>query len=248
MKQRIYFTKNDCLHVFRLGKTTNKKIANDKDKIIQSYTFSLDQFKYINTSLKHSLKIDFKHFFSLDKSNCLDCPFSVNTSGKVGLCYTHKFMQFSGFVSMLKSISKEIEGNIENLQSYNNDHKKDLLKMSFNRFVRFGSYGEPSLHPFDLVESVTMVAKNWTGYTHQYKKRKEFAPFFMASVHNDQQAKTAKDLFNYRSFISHDGQLITKAVQRPASKEAGFKSVCSLCSLCSGNDGKGAKDVKINIH
>jgi len=248
MKQRIYFTKNDCLHVFRLGKTSNKKISNDKDKIVQSYTFSLDQFKYINTSLRHSLKIDFKHFFSLDKSNCLDCPFSVNTSGKVGLCYTHKFMQFSGFVSMLKSICKEIDGNIENLSPYNNNHKSDLLKMSFNRFVRFGSYGEPSLHPIDLVESIAMVAKNWTGYTHQFRKRKEFAPFFMASVHNDQQAQTAKDLYNYRSFISYKGELISEAVQCPASKEAGFKSVCSLCSLCSGNNGKGVKDVKINIH
>ena len=103
-------------------------------------------------------------------------------------------------------------------------------------------------HPIDLVESVAMVAKNWTGYTLQFRKRKEFAPFFMASVHNDQQAKTARDLYNYRSFISYNGELISQAVQCPASKEAGFKSVCSLCSLCSGNNGKGVKDVKINIH
>ena len=70
----------------------------------------------------------------------------------------------------------------------------------------------------------------------------------MASVHNAQEAKTAKDLYGFRSFISYKGELISKAVQCPASKEAGFKSVCSLCSLCSGNNGKGVKDVKINIH
>ena len=29
MKQKIYFTKNDCLHVFRLGKTSNKEYLKE---------------------------------------------------------------------------------------------------------------------------------------------------------------------------------------------------------------------------
>ena len=245
--KRVTFKIKNTIHVFRYGKTSNAKISDPKTAIMQSFTFSVDQLRYVTNNYLLKRSNSMHDFFALDGANCLDCPFSFNTSGKVGLCYTHKFSQYRGFISMLKSIAKEF-GSVGHIKEYNKDHKKEIIKLSLNKYVRFGSYGEPSLHPIDLVESVAMVAKNWTGYTHQFRKRKEFAPFFMASVHNDQQAKTAKDLYNYRSFISYNGELISEAVQCPASKEAGFKSVCSLCSLCSGNNGKGVKDVKINIH
>jgi len=246
--QRIIFKKDNCLHVFRYGKTTNKKIVNENEKIVQSYTFSIDQLNYVIDSIIYNTARSFKEFFSLDHNNCIDCPFSANTSGKVGLCYTHKPNQYKGFISMLKSIAKEINYHTNNIDQYNNNHLVKILLMSNNSYVRFGTYGEPSKHPFELVQEITKVAKNWTGYTHQFTKHTEFAPFFMASVHSEAEAQKAKNDYNYRSFIAHDGKLTINGVQCPASKESGFKSTCALCSLCSGNNGKGKKDVKINVH
>ena len=54
--KRIVFKTKDQLHIFRLGNTTNKKICeNSKEKIVQTYVFSFDQFQYVSDGGK-SLK------------------------------------------------------------------------------------------------------------------------------------------------------------------------------------------------
>lgn len=55
---RITFKKDNTIQVFRLGKTANKKISNGNEKIVQTYTFSTDQFEYV----LNNKKCDFKHF------------------------------------------------------------------------------------------------------------------------------------------------------------------------------------------
>ena len=244
--KRITFLKDDTLQVFRLGTTTNAKISAGKEKIVQSYTYSIDQFNYVKDTLKAGKKLELKTFFSHDAKNCFDCPFSMNENG--GGCYTHKFGQYRGFIGMIKSLITEFE-SIDNIPSYNSEIEAELIKISTGRFVRFGSYGEPSLHPVEVVKAMTEVAKSWTGYnTHQYFRKPEYAPYFMASVHNERQAATAATKFNYRSFVVSDHDDVENIVHCPASKEMGFKSNCSACGLCSGTSGKGKKSVLILEH
>lgn len=241
---RVTFRLNDTIQVFRFGSTANEKIAENKEKIVQTYTFSVDQYNYVLSCNTINGKADFKTFFSLDAKNCFDCPFSSNSGN--GKCYTHKVMQYTGFIAMLKSIGNEF-GSIDNIPEYNINLFEKFLKVAENKYVRFGTYGEPSLHPIELIESLANVSKNWTGYTHQWHRQPIFAQWFMASVHSPIQAKTANQRFNYRSFVASKDN-VQNMVTCPASKEAGYKSNCSKCGLCSGTMGKGKKDVVILQH
>jgi len=232
---KVIWLEGDNVFVVRKGKTSNKKIS-DGSALVQTYTFSKDQWLLATTSSGFGMK----KFFALDGSNCLDCPFSMG-NGEGG-CYTHKFNQYVGFLSLLRTIKPS------DLTPLDDDKQRSINDMCYDSYVRFGTYGEPSLMPTHLVESMSLVAKSWTGYTHQWNKdwAKDYGKWFMASVHNQLEANTASDKA-YRSFIATtDGS--EDAVSCPASAEAGFKSNCAKCGLCSGMLGKGKRDIKILEH
>jgi hypothetical protein len=149
-------------------------------------------------------------------------------------------------ISMLKSITRQYK-SIENIPAFNKEISLKIVSICINRYVRFGTYGEPSMHNISLVSDICNVAKSWTGYTHQYFRKPEYNLFFMASVHNNIQARTAKEKFGYRSFIVTNKHS-SGAVICPASKEAGYKSNCAKCGLCSGKKGKGKVDISILEH
>lgn len=234
--KRIVFINEGVLNVVRLGATSNAKIMSDKkEKIVQTYTFDVDQLRLATDS-----DATLRDFFGAANSNCLDCPMR-----EYGKCYTHKFTQARGFLSMLRSIAKEY-GSIENIPTLTPAVMTDILHMSKDRYVRFGTYGEPVLHGLWLVTNMVAVSKMHTGYTHQWASRPEFAPFFMASVHNELGEKIAREM-GYRSFVSTPTQ-IEGLVNCPASKEGGFKTSCDKCGLCSGAEGKGKKSIYILEH
>ena len=58
------------------------------------------------------------------------------------------------------------------------------LSMLAGKRVRFGSYGDPVYIPFPIVKAIASVAKNYTGYTHQWQRPqyRAYAQFFMAST------------------------------------------------------------------
>jgi len=232
---KVVWYDNGNVFVVRKGDTINKKIADGKP-LVQTYTFSMEQWQLATTHKGFGMKA----FFALDASNCLDCPFSGN-QGEGG-CYTHKFNQYVGFLSMLRTI-KPFE-----LTPLDYDKKMAINDMCYDTYVRFGTYGEPSLLPLDLIKDMADMASSYTGYTHQWKKdwAKGYGDYFMASTHSQFQADVARKL-DYRSFIAtEDGT--ENAVVCPASNEAGFKSNCAACGLCSGLKGKGTKDIKIMVH
>lgn len=243
--KRITFKLNGTIQVFRFGKTSNAKISKGNENIVQTYTYSEDQFNYVKDTLAAGEKLELKKFYSLDGKNCFDCPFSINSGN--GGCYTHKFGQYRGFIGMLKSLINEF-GSVAGIPDYSDEIAADVIIMSVDKYVRFGSYGEPSMHPIEMVERMTKASKSWTGYTHQYFKKPEYAAFFMASVHNPKQMETAADKYGYRSFIVVENATDINAVQCPASKEGGLKSNCADCGLCSGVTGKGKKSVVILEH
>ncbi len=235
MPMKIVWLKDDNIFVVSKSKTTNKKIS-DGSALVQTYTFSREQWVLATTSSGFGMK----KFFALDASNCMDCPYSGN-QGEGG-CYTHKFNQYVGFLSMLRSIRSD------QLTPLDKAKFTIISDMCADSYVRFGTYGEPSLLDFQLVNKMVKTAKSWTGYTHQWNKEwaNKYSEYFMASTHNKEETYKAKQK-NYRSFIAtKTGN--EEAVTCPASAEAGFKSNCASCGLCSGTLGKGKKDIKILEH
>jgi len=232
---KVVWLEDNNVFVIRKGKTSNKKIS-DGNELVQTYTFSKDQWLLASTSSGFGMK----KFFKLDSSNCMDCPYSGN-QGEGG-CYTHKFNQYVGFLSMLRSIKAS------DLTPLDAEKFLDAVSMCKDSYVRFGTYGEPSLLNFSLVKNMAHVSKSWTGYTHQWNKvwALPYSKYFMASTHNKEETYKAKQK-NYRSFIASTTGT-EEAVTCPASAEAGFKSNCASCGLCSGMLGKGNKDIKILEH
>ena len=186
---RIVFKINDTLCIFRHDKTSNKKIADGNEKIVQTYHFSKNQF------VVAQVKTSMREFFSFDGPVCMDCPFAVSNGAKLSDCYTHKVMQYSGFVSMLRSIGKQYTW--DEIPDLNDDIERDILRMTNRNYVRFGTYGEPSLLPYHLASSVCALAKSCTGYTHQWHKKPEYSSLFMASTHDEQGERTARQ-FGWR--------------------------------------------------
>jgi len=84
MSKKVIWFDGSNVFVARLGKTTNAKIS-DGLPVLQTYTFSYEQWELATTSKGFGIKA----FFALDHSNCLDCPFSLGNGN--GGCYTHKF-------------------------------------------------------------------------------------------------------------------------------------------------------------
>lgn len=235
---KLIFKIADTLQIVNKSATSNAKIeANNKRKIVQTYTFSRKQFELISTGSNEGMRM----FFSNADSNCLDCPFN-----EFGKCYTHKFNQYVGFVSMLKSIAKQFP-TWDDIPEFNEEMISEAVKMSAGTYVRFGTYGEPSLHPIELIERISEVCQNWTGYTHQWDKKEDLNRFFMASTHDVEGERMAR-LKGYRSFIATETK-IDSIVNCPASEEAGKKSTCSKCNLCSGTLGtKSNKSIFILNH
>lgn len=240
MNNRIAWTDGYNTYVIRKGKTTNAKIAPSNTYVVQTYTFSNEQIDYVKSCDELGNKVELKQFFSLDKANCLDCPLSGNSGS--GSCYTHKYMQFSGFLSMIRSLLKQdIPTRLDA------EMRGEVCRWCEDTYVRFGTYGEPSLLPLDLVGDMVLGASSWTGYTHQARKpwANGYRAFFMASAHSD---KEAVSLTGWRSFVAYERDDVSTAVQCPASKEASMSSNCAKCGLCSGMSGKGSKNVKILVH
>ena len=236
---RIVFRHNDVLTVISQGRTSNKKIATSQEKIVQTYHFSREQFEEAQS------KTTMREFFSHDGAVCMDCPFAVSNGAKLSACYTHKLMQYSGFLSQLRSIGKQFN-EFWKIPMLNDAIYLSIVDMCQDKYVRFGTYGEPSLMPVVLVDAMSKVAKSWTGYTHQWRKTDVFAPYFMASVHSAEEA-TIASLIGYRSFVVAS-ETHSQFIHCPASEEMGFKSNCSKCGLCSGTMGKGFKSVVILEH
>jgi len=236
---RIQFRQADALIVFTFGTTSNKKIAQPKEKIVQTFSFSRQQYEAVKGTTT------MRGFFELDGAVCMDCPFSVSNGAKLSACYTHKVMQYSGFKSSLKSIAKHYP-KWEDIPTLDRTMQDQIIKQSYGKYVRFGSYGEPSLIPIELVQAIVSVSKSWTGYTHQWNQKPEYAPYLMASVHTQAMEQVARRK-GWRSFIATPTP-VQGIVNCPASNEQKFKSNCSKCGLCSGTQGKGNKSVYIIEH
>jgi hypothetical protein len=247
----IFTTNNNTIvNVIELKLSENSKIGNGL--VIQTYHFSIEQIK--------------NNDITFDAKNCLDCPLSNTNGYKYGKCYTHKGLQLMGLKSKLRKLHKMYK--VQNLDAFNKidfkiwQNRVNLQlqknakkgKDAFIKLARFGSYGEPIFLGEYVINEISLMAKNITGYTHQYNKNEyNWAnKFFMASTHNAIDKAVAKNR-NFRSFnVVLKTDKIENSINCPSSKEfeqlKGKKVSCVDCSLCSGNFKSIRKDIHILQH
>lgn len=244
--QSFIFRVGDNIILFRVAKSDNQKITLGNKPIVQTYTFAKEQLSYVRSTDNTVFGI-VEH----DHTNCMDCPFSKNQKYSGGAkCYTHKYRQLEGFYSILRNSIARNHSTFEDIAEMDGENvPAELLKAVQGKYVRFGTYGEPVVIPFKWVAEICQVAKNWTSYTHQWANPdyQDFKDYFMASVHNPEQAEMASAM-GWRYFETfRKGQTPSAgSILCPADRK---KVSCETCGLCSGLKGKGnAKSVNIKLH
>lgn len=140
--------------------------------------------------------------------------------------------------------------------AYHNDryipYNPELLKHFENRNIRIGSFGDPAAVPIEIWDTITSNVKGWTGYTHQWSKKKTnpyLKKYCMASCDTPQEQEKAKQL-GWRTFRVRlpDENLVIDEVKCPASAESGKVLTCDSCSSCMGTCSKNVKDISIIVH
>jgi hypothetical protein len=156
MLKQINFRLGDVIHCIDIKPSATPKLAQKGEIILQTYHFSIDQIN--EGSLKNDSKV------------CFDCKFSYNANGgKSGGCYTHANGSLAwGLVAKLKALKRRLdnglipEGTDGVMEQITNVTKKVNIS-----FARMGTYGEPTLLPFELLEQIRPLVGKVSGYTHQ---------------------------------------------------------------------------------
>jgi len=119
-------------------------------------------------------------------------------------------------------------------------------KIFKGRFIRFGSYGNPSLIPLAIVKRLAKLSGGWTGYYHDWhlmkpQRARAYGEYFMASTDSSKSYKLAQDM-GLRAF--HVGKGKEDSIECLANTH-GLQ--CIQCQLCKGNS-TGAKNIFIPPH
>jgi len=110
----------------------------------------------------------------------------------------------------------------------------ESVEMFRGKSVRLGAYGDPAFLPFPLIQSICDVARNWTGYTHQWRAPifSAYKAYLMASADNEAQAHQAHRA-GWRTF-----RLVGTIAERLATEvlcdneRSGVQ--CTDCGKCNG--------------
>jgi hypothetical protein len=173
-----------------------------------------------------------------DASICGDCKHRPTVSGGLGSCYVRvengplivfKTMQRGKYPTLtLEEASAQIAG--EN--------------------IRLGAYGDPAAVPTHVWHSLLAGAKDWTGYTHQWKHADGLKPFCMASCDTAEEYNQAR-ANGWRAFYVVPKGFAGKVADAflcPASEEAGKKLTCVECMACNGTHTGRKASVFIPVH
>lgn len=225
------FILDNVIHSIDIKKSATPKLAEASARILQTYTFSIDQV--LSKSLINDAKV------------CFNCPFSFNQNkGRSGGCYTHKGLLSFGLKSKLNRLNKLYKAGKIQTGYYGIFDKIYKYSLKYPvKFARFGTYGEPTLLPIELMTSLSSIVKKYSGYTHQYMNvDKDYSKFLMSSVHNIFEAIISKSL-GYRSFLvgsDKPANFVLCPSSSTIAKEN--KLSCANCGLCAGSN-IGAKDI-----
>ncbi len=175
-----------------------------------------------------------------DAAICGDCRLK-GENGKGRICYVQVH---NAPTSMWYAYQRGVYGRVS---------LEELAELVSGRNVRLGAYGDPAFMSPEVVRTIAIHSKDWTGYTHQWRKA-EFEwlrPYVMASCDSWGDYAHAKSL-GWRTFrvAKHgDARKIGAEISCPASNEAGKRSQCNDCRLCNGAHGADRrKDIVIQDH
>lgn len=175
-------------------------------------------------------------------AGCASCPM-------VKKCYVG-MDKFSVRKNLVENLSGE-RSSIEFVSA------EQLVTALTGKALRFGTYGDPSHIPLELVRALCGVLRSWTGYTHYWSNllNAGYAQYFMASVECDDTESQARAL-GWRVFRV----LQKNAAPRPEGAErlvycpAADENIpehkrpqCINCGLCQGLT-KGARSIMIEEH
>lgn len=166
-----------------------------------------------------------------DFSICGNCPHRQSLRGD---CYVNIGQApLSVYRGFKRGIYKDISQD------------KDFERYFIGASVRFGAYGDPVLIPLRIVKKIAGVAKNHTGYTHQWKKARfqSYNKFFMASV--DNIVETSEAIINkWRYFRASRSINLAKNEIECVSETRNI--TCKKCGLCNGFNNR--KSIVIKLH
>ena len=181
-----------------------------------------------------------------DSAICGDCPLRLNNGSRI--CYVNVLFNNG---SQYKSVTKK--------QVVATPRQLAILLAHRQRGIRWGSYGDPGMLPFELINEVmTISGVNHTGYTHQWAQ-----PWFdvrhfqyaMASIDDQNTVKMLEELHGpdvryYRLLSVTNGNVNPGEIMCPSDsdkrKADGTRKItCAECGLCAGS-GKAAKSIAIN--
>lgn len=181
-----------------------------------------------------------------DASICGDCPLRgiANTAKPKGqadnrACYV---TLIHGPATTHRAIRRGVYPNATDAEAQ--------TAIGFGRSIRIGTYGDPAAVPFHVWEGLTMRAKGWTAYTHQFKSTPDALAYAMASVESLDAARHvwSQDGRTFRIVRSVAEVDLSREVICPASAEGGKRTTCAECMLCSGLATKSPKSVAIVVH
>ena len=110
--------------------------------------------------------------------------------------------------------------------------------------VRFGSYGDPSMVPDEVLHPWREAARGYTAYTHQWHKRPDLVGKMMASVDSLEERELAKQ-YGWRTFRVESDHNARPMKDETVCLNARHATItCEACCLCNGKD----RDIFIHDH
>lgn len=128
----------------------------------------------------------------------------------------------------------------------------DNIVLFKDRLIRWGSYGNISAMPYEIVDKILKKVKGHTSYIHNWNDPNidiRFRNMSMASVDSPKEMEEAQKL-GYRTFRikNPDDPVLKGEFVCPASEEMGKKRTCQKCLACNGGSFSRKGSVVINVH
>jgi len=168
-----------------------------------------------------------------DSAVCGDCPIKKE-------CYV---LTFQGPLSVWNAYKR---GSYMRISANTPIFDRHIfIELVSTLIIRFGAYGDPAALPKWLIKSIAENCKDFTGYTHQWNKRKFnfLKNYFMASVETKKLAEKAiKKGFRYFRIKQSRADNFENEIDCPSDNGV----QCIDCKLCNGS--KQAANITIEAH
>lgn len=165
-------------------------------------------------------------------------PMAANRCGDdVAVCSSCKHRHFrSCYVNLAHGPHHVYKAWLDGAYTEMDSNDPFIKELFSERYLRVGSYGEPTAVPADIWKNLSSYSLGFCGYTHRWKTcSTDYRDFCMASCDTEEEVLNAL-VRNWRPFYvcQDDDKMLPRFFSCPASKEAGRKTTCQSCGACQG--------------